>query len=237
MELTYGSDLTTFSILLFGFVLGIKHAVEADHLAAVATIVAERKHLLSSTIVGGLWGVGHTSSLLIVGLLVIILKLKITDRIEAGLEAVVGIMLVILGLNAFRNLLRKEKIHVHSHEHDGFKHIHIHAHEDEKLEENHHFMRFSSRSVLVGFIHGVAGSAGLMLLIVPTIKSPAIALVYILIFGIGSIGGMMFMSLLVGLPVHFAAGSHRILNKTILGLAGCFSVGLGVFLVYEKLIA
>ncbi len=235
MDLTNSSELTILSILIFGFLLGLKHAVEADHLAAVSTIVAERKNLLSSTIIGGFWGVGHTITLLIVGSLVIFLKLQISESLEAKLEAIVGIMLVVLGLNALRKLRRKQKIHIHSHEHEGHTHTHIHTHENEKNEETHHFLQFSPRSILIGMVHGIAGSAALMLLIVPTISSPTIAMLYILIFGIGSIGGMMLMSLLIGLPLHFTAGKFQIMNKVILGIAGIFSFGLGLFIIYEKL--
>lgn len=227
------AELSTIMVLVFGFVLGLKHAVEADHLAAVSTIVAERKNLLSSMFIGGFWGVGHTLTLLIIGALVVFLKLQISESLEAKLESAVGVMLIILGLNALRKLFRKEKIHIHEHEHDGYKHTHIHAHEDEKAEETHHFMKFSPRAVLIGMVHGVAGSAALMLLVVPTIKSSAAAMLYILIFGIGSIGGMMLMSLLIGLPLHLTAGKFEGLNKSILGIAGVFSLILGVFIVYD----
>ncbi len=230
------AELSMLWILTFGFILGLKHAVEADHLAAVSTIVAERKNILSSTIIGGFWGVGHTISLVIVGALVIFLKLQISESVEAKLEAIVGGMLVLLGLNALRKLWQKDKIHVHTHEHTGHKHVHIHGHEDEKKEETHHFLRFSPRAIAIGMVHGLAGSAGLMLLIVPTISSPMLALSYILIFGVGSIGGMMLMSLLIGLPLHLTAGRFEALNKSILGLAGVFSLVLGFFIIYEKLL-
>src|SRR5215813_11332793 len=100
MQLT--PEITTFSILAIGFVLGLQHATEADHLAAVSTIVSEKKNLFTASIVGGLWGVGHTISLFVVGLLVIFLKLEMSDSVQAKLEACVGLMLVILGLSALR---------------------------------------------------------------------------------------------------------------------------------------
>jgi sulfite exporter TauE/SafE len=233
MELT--PELTTFSVLLIGFVLGLQHAIEADHLAAVSTIVSEKKSLLSASIVGGLWGVGHTISLFAVGILVIFLKLQISESVEAKLEAIVGGMLVLLGMNALRKLFTAEKIHVHTHEHGEREHVHLHTHSTERTETSHH--RFSPRSIGIGMVHGLAGSAALMLLVVPTIASPAIALVYILIFGVGSIGGMMAMSLLIGLPVHFTANRFEFLNKGIRLCAGVFSLALGGFIVYEKLIA
>jgi sulfite exporter TauE/SafE len=227
-------ELTTFSILAIGFVFGLQHATEADHLAAVSTIVSEKKNLLTASIVGGLWGVGHTISLFVVGLLVIFLKLEISESVETKLEACVGLMLVILGVNALRKLFRADKIHVHTHEHDGHRHVHIHTHSSKSKEESHH--RLSPRSVVIGMIHGLAGSAALMLLVVPTIKSQAVALLYILIFGIGSIGGMMAMSFLIGLPFHFTVGRFDLLNRGIRLLAGVFSLALGISIIYDKLI-
>jgi sulfite exporter TauE/SafE len=221
--------------LAIGFALGLKHATEADHLAAVSTIVSEKKNLFTASIVGGLWGIGHTISLFAVGILVVFLKLQISESLEARLEGCVGIMLVLLGLNALRKLFQASKVHIHSHEHDGHLHTHIHAHGTKTAEVSHH--RLSPRSVLIGMVHGLAGSAALMLLVVPTIPSPGIALLYILIFGVGSIGGMMAMSFLIGLPFHFTAGRFDVLNKGIRLVAGVFSFGLGASIIYEKLLA
>jgi sulfite exporter TauE/SafE len=227
-------ELSTFSVLTIGFVLGLQHATEADHLAAVSTIVSEKKNLFTASIVGGLWGVGHTLSLFTVGLLVILLKFQVSESLEAKLEACVGAMLILLGMNALRKLFRASKVHVHSHEHDGHKHVHIHAH-GRSSEESHH--RLSPRSIFIGMVHGLAGSGALMFFILPVIKSPVIALLYVLIFGIGSIGGMMAMSFLIGLPFHFTAGRFDILNRGIRLIAGVFSLGLGASIIYEKLLS
>ena len=227
------SELSSFSILMIGFVLGLQHATEADHLAAVSTIVSEKKNLLTASIVGGLWGIGHTISLFAVGILVIFLKLQISETIEARLEACVGLMLVLLGVKALRKLFQANKVHVHTHEHDGHRHAHVHAHHEDRSDTSHH--RLSPRSVAIGMVHGLAGSAALMLLVVPTISSTAVALAYILIFGIGSIGGMMAMSFLIGLPFHFTAGRFDLLNRGIRLVAGVFSLGLGFSIIYEKL--
>jgi sulfite exporter TauE/SafE len=227
-------ELSTFSVLTIGFVLGLQHATEADHLAAVSTIVSEKKNLFTASIVGGLWGVGHTLSLFTVGLVVILLKFQVSESLEAKLEACVGAMLILLGMNALRKLFRATKVHVHSHEHDGHKHVHIHAH-SRSSEESHH--RLSPRSIFIGMVHGLAGSGALMFFILPVIKSPVIALLYVLIFGIGSIGGMMAMSFLIGLPFHFTAGRFDILNRGIRLIAGVFSLGLGASIIYEKLLS
>lgn len=233
MELT--PELSTFSVLFIGFLLGLQHAVEADHLAAVSAIVSEKKSIFSASIIGGLWGLGHTISLFGVGALVIFLKLQISESVEAKLEAIVGGMLILLGINALRKIFTAKEIHAHSHAHNGGRaHMHIHLHKDKLEEKSHH--RLSPRSVLIGMVHGLAGSAALMLLVLPTISSPVIALLYILIFGVGSIAGMMLMSFLIGLPFHFTANNFVQLNKAIRFCAGIFSLGLGMFIIYEKLL-
>lgn len=226
------SEQSAIAVLLIGFIFGLYHAIEADHLAAVSAIVSDHKNVVSASIVGGFWGFGHTLSLFIVGALVVLVKLQISESTEAMFEGVVGIMLVVLGVNAIRKIFTAEKIHAHTHEHDGHKHSHIHIHQDAKNERSHH--RFAPRSVLVGMIHGLAGSAGLMLLVLPTIPSPAVALLYIAIFGIGSIAGMMIMSLLMGLPLHLTAGRFVAVNKGIRFLAGAFSLVWGALLINEK---
>jgi hypothetical protein len=214
MELT--PELSTLSVLLLGFFLGLSHAIEADHLAAVSAIVSEKKNIFSAAIVGGLWGVGHTISLFVVGAIAIFLKLQISETAEAKLEAIVGGMLILLGLNALRKLFTAKEIHAHTHEHGARAHTHFHLHKDEESgEKSHH--RFSPRSVLIGMVHGLAGSAALTI-------------------AVGSIGGMMLMSLLLGLPFHFTANNFVVLNKAIRLAAGIFSFGLGMFIVYEKLL-
>ena len=232
MEITPESSI--FAVLAAGFIIGLYHAVEADHLAAVSAIVSEKKSILTSSLVGGLWGLGHTISLFIVGALVIFLKLQISESLEGYLEAAVGAMLVLLGINALRKLFTAEKVHAHTHVHDGLEHQHLHVHPDKSESPTHH--NLSPRSVLVGMVHGLAGSAGLMLLVVPTIDSPYLAMLYIAVFGIGSIGGMMIMSMLMSVPIKFTADRFNTMNMGIRIVAGVFSLGWGLKLMYEKLI-
>ncbi|CAN5760311.1 hypothetical protein BH20ACI4_BH20ACI4_34380 [soil metagenome] len=230
------STASTLGILGLGFVLGLKHATEADHLAAVSTIVSERKSLWSSAFIGGIWGLGHTIALFIAGVFVLLLNFRISERTERILEFGVGIMLVLLGLNVLRKILQGGRLHFHTHEHGERAHVHphIHApgHKDEP--EAHHGFKFSPRSLVIGMIHGLAGSAALMLLIIPTIESRAVGLLYIVIFGIGSIGGMMLMSFLVGLPFHLTSKNFNRLNYTLQSVAGFASVGIGLYIIYEK---
>jgi len=224
-------ELATISVLLIGFLLGLQHAVEADHLAAVSTIVTEKKSLLSASIVGGSWGVGHTISLFLVGLAVILLKLQIPASFETTIEACVGVMLVVLGANALRKLFYAEKFHAHTHAHGEREHVHFHMHEKAEASSHH---RFGPRSIFIGMLHGLAGSAALMLLLIPTISSPILALVYILVFGFGSTLGMMAMSFLIGLPLYLTAYRFNFLNGGIRLFSGVFSLLLGAFMILER---
>ena len=233
--MTLTEPLSAVPVLVFGFVLGLKHAVEADHLAAVSTIVSERKSIWVSSLVGGLWGLGHTISLLVAGVAVILFHFEIGERAEHALEFVVGLMLVALGLNALRRLARGGHFHLHVHEHSGREHIHPHFHEGahEREPHTHHGLRLGPRPLVVGMIHGLAGSAALTLLVLSTIPSPVVGLLYLIIFGIGSAGGMMLMSALFGLPAYLTARRFTRANLAVRGLAGLFSLCLGLFTVYQ----
>lgn len=234
------SRLSTASILLLGFVIGLKHAVEADHLAAVSAIVSERKSVLSSALVGGLWGIGHTLTLFIAGVAVILLQVRISERTALALEFGVALMLIALGANVIRKLARGDKLHLHQHAHGEYAHAHLHTHEDavtehahEESEFSHHGLGFSIRPLIVGMVHGLAGSAALMLLVLSTIETPLVGLLYILIFGFGSVAGMMAMSALVGVPLHLAATRFTRAHFVVRGLAGLFSFAFGCFMAYE----
>ncbi|HYN86223.1 MAG TPA: hypothetical protein VER32_13330 [Pyrinomonadaceae bacterium] len=222
--------------LAFGFVLGLRHAVEADHLAAVSAIVSERKSLWGSALVGGLWGVGHTLSLLAAGAAVTLLGVRIGERAALALEFCVGLMLVALGANALRKLARGGRVHLHAHRHGGREHVHPHvhsAHDEDASPHAHHSLRLDARTLAVGMLHGFAGSAALMLVVLSTAKSPLAALLYVAVFGAGSIGGMMLMSALVSLPLRLTAARFGRANLALRCAAGLFSLGFGLFMVYE----
>ena len=208
------------SLLVLGFLLGLRHAMEADHLAAISTIVTERRSLLSSSLVGAFWGLGHTLALLIAGVGVLLLRFRLTDRMAHILELCVGIMLVLLGADVLRTLVRRGASHTH--EHTG---VAPHSHADGwRL----------SRPLLVGMVHGLAGSAPLLLLTLTVVSSPLAAFSYIAVFGIGSMMGMAIMSLLISLPARLTMEHFVGTNLAVRGLSGLFSVGLGVFIVYEN---
>lgn len=232
MELN--AQASSFAVLLLGFLIGLRHALDADHLAAVSAIVSDRKSLLSSSVVGGLWGIGHTISLFVVGAFVVFLKISISESLEGYFEAAVGVMLFFLGVNVLRKVVLSHRLHLHTHEHNGHVHNHPHVHEAEESEESHH--RLGPRSLVVGMVHGLAGSAGLMLLILPTIASPYTAMIFIVIFGVGSILGMVVMSFLMGLPLYLTEGRYSMVNNALKVAAGLFSLVWGAMLVHEKLI-
>src|SRR5712691_5516918 len=121
-------DGTLIGVLVFGLILGLRHALDPDHVVAVSTIVSESKSVRRSSLVGTFWGLGHTMSLLIAGVLVIVLKVQISDRAALWMEFAVALMLILLGLKAMVKPLRGWRIHVHQHAHSGSSHNHVHLH-------------------------------------------------------------------------------------------------------------
>jgi sulfite exporter TauE/SafE len=230
------SDFPIWSTLALGFVLGLRHALDADHLAAVSTFVTEEKSLLRSSLIGVSWGMGHTASLLVFGLLVATFRLALTPRFSQGLEFLVGCMLVFLGLNVLVKLARGSALHVHGHAHDGVEHKHLHLHVAEPAHQHQHqhrTLRLGGKPFIVGVVHGLAGTAALMMLVVGALPSLLLAAAYILIFGAGSIGGMMLMSLLMTVPLALAARRLQVLDRVIRLAAGLFSLGCGAYLAWE----
>lgn len=199
-------------ILAFGFVLGIKHALEPDHLIAVSTIAIRSKKLWPSALSGVFWGIGHTATLFIVGIIVILMKGEIPDIWAMSLEFLVGIMLVYLGITS---ILSFKNIHVHKQEHR-------HQHKDISY----------MKSMLIGFVHGLAGSATMILLTMSTAKSALEGAIYILIFGGGTVIGMLFFTTLLGIPFVLNAKKLNI-NKTLIKITGGISTVFGVYYMYN----
>lgn len=220
--------------LSLGFVLGLRHALDADHIAAVSTFVSEEKQLWRSSLIGVFWGMGHTAALLVFGLIIAIFRLAVNPRLSQVLEFVVGLMLVFLGANVLLRLIEAPTVHAHLHEHDGVPHAHLHFHTAGSAHAHEHqVLRLGGRPFLVGIVHGLAGTAALMLLVVSAIPSLLLAVGYILIFGIGSIGGMMAISLLMTLPLALAARRMAMVERGVRLLAGLFSLGFGIFLAWD----
>ena len=225
------SLLAAFSL---GLLLGIQHALDPDHLIAVSTIVSEHKNFKWASLIGVFWGLGHTTTLFIVGLLVIGLRVSIPPRLGEGLEFLVALMLVILGINVLRKAFGAERVHLHTHSHSPETHTHFHVHDNPRQDHAHpHPFKAMRRPFIVGMVHGLAGSAALMLLVLSTIESPVGGLLYIVIFGLGSVGGMLLLSGIISLPFILTAQRFTAMNRWIRVFAGVASVTFGIYLGWE----
>lgn len=222
------------AILGLGFVLGLRHALDVDHLAAVSTLVSQRGGLWRSSLIGAVWGLGHTAALLAAGVAVIALHAEIPPSVAQVLELGVAAMLVGLGLNLLWTLWWGGTLHLHAHDHGGRHHVHPHRHAagETPSDAQHHAVRVR-RPFLVGLVHGLAGSAALMLAVLASIPSPTVALAYILVFGAGSVGGMMVMSTLLGLPLALASERFARAELALRAVAGLGSVGIGLLLAWR----
>jgi len=223
------------SVLGLGFVLGLKHALDPDHMVAVSTIVSESKSVKRSSLVGMFWGVGHTMSLLCAGIVVIALKVQISERVALWMEFAVALMLIFLGLKAMMKSLRGWKLHRHRHTHDGSTHAHLHLHRegDEQAHRHRHLIGVGARPFFVGMVHGMAGSAALTLLVLATIPSALAGLIYIAVFGLGSVGGMLIMSSLISLPFVLTRKRFNVLSEGLQVAVGLFSLSFGLFLTWQ----
>ena len=233
------AELGLIAALGLGIFLGLKHSLDPDHVVAVSTIVSEYRNPLRSFWVGISWGLGHTTTLLLIGIAIIALRLTIPERMALLFEFFVGIMLVGLGLQVIYSF-RKKRVHKHAHGHDEEAHQHFHAHqENQGHNPEHHLINgigkpfLRKKSYLVGTVHGVAGSAALTLLVLASIDSPIAGLVYILIFGLGSVVSMGVMTILIGFPFVFSAGRMPSLNRRLQLAVGTLSILFGGFLMYQ----
>jgi sulfite exporter TauE/SafE len=204
---------TLLSILLLGFLLGIKHAIEPDHVIAVSTIVSETKNIKRSIFAGVYWGIGHTATLFLFGMILIVAKNTITDTVALSLEFIVGIMLVSLGLNSLLSFMK----HRHPHPH--------HTPDKEKKGRTH------LKSFFIGLIHGLAGSAAMVLLTMSTVSTAWQGALYILIFGCGTIVGMLTFSTVIGIPFVLTSGKQ--VNRYLNNLAGIVSILFGIYYMYN----
>lgn len=228
----------TFTLLLLGFVIGMRHAVETDHVAAVASLATRTSSVRDTIRQGAAWGLGHTLTLFLFGSVVLVLDLIMPVRMAQILEFMVGLMLVGLGIDVLRRLVR-DKVHFHVHHHDdGEVHFHAHSHvgerqHDPREHEHEHPEGFPVRALLVGLVHGMAGSAALILLTLQTVASPLLGLLYIALFGIGSMLGMALLSVIIAIPLRYSARGMTWLNNGLQLVIGAVTVGVGAMLVYQ----
>ena len=228
---------TLVTALGLGFALGLRHALDPDHLVAVSTIVGEHRSLKRSSLVGAFWGLGHTASLLLAAVAVIVLKLRVSEAAALWMEFAVALMLVVLGARSLGTALRGWRLHAHAHTHDGRPHVHLHLHrpgEGHTRQHRHrHLLGLGARPFVVGMVHGMAGSAGLMLLVLATIPSAVAGLAYVGVFGLGSVGGMLVMSGLLSLPFILTARKFGALGYGLQLATGLSSLAFGLVLVWR----
>lgn len=208
------AGMSMLSVLLAGLGLGVRHALEADHLAAVATLVARRASLAQALRLGACWGVGHSLTLSTIGGMVLALDRVVPEQVAGALELAVGVMLIVLGVDCVRRL-RSTLLHRRVHRHaDGTSH--------EAL-----------RSVIVGMVHGMAGSAALVLLTLGATKSVSLGMAYVVSFGVGSIGGMALLSFALGLSLRLSAMRIGWIYNGFTVFVGLLTCALGVYMVHR----
>ena len=232
-------------VLTIGFLLGLKHATDADHVVAISTIVTEQRNIWRGLWIGGSWGAGHSTPLIVLGLIILALKDLVLGRYEAVapyLEFGVGIMLVFLGVQVIWNI-RRGKLHLHQHTHDDSSHVHIHATHNSKAthspenDRNEGFLVFGKptfrlKSYLIGVIHGLAGSAAVMLALIPAIDSFFAGVVYLLLFSVGTVLSMGIATVILSVP-FVVSGANVTLNRAVGIGAGAMSVALGAIVMSE----
>jgi hypothetical protein len=224
--------MTPLTILALGLLLGLKHAFDSDHLIAVSTIVSRERSPWRSLWIGMFWGIGHTVTLLAVGVLVLGMKTQVPPPIGLSLECFVGIVLLGLGVSTLYDCWKK-RLHAHLHVHEGSAHSHFHVHAATPAHQHTHLIRVGMKPLLLGMVHGLAGSAALMLLVLTTIPSPALGLFYIGIFGCGSVVGMGLISLLMGIFFSLATDRLHGLNQGMRVAVGALSTVFGAWMIVE----
>ena len=222
-------------ILLLGLLTGLRHSMEADHIAAVLSVVASsHKNIKRASMLGAIWGLGHTMSLFVAGLVVLLLAVNISETISSRLEFGVGIMLLFLGFTTltgwsigkfFKGLRHQKSSHKHIHYHQG-NIVHSHGH----IHDNEH--KHGHKSLIIGMVHGMAGSGALLLIVLSTINSIPLGLAYIAIFGAGSIGGMAGVSTLMGIPFVKLSNSAKI-SIALRYAAAITTLAIGAGLIYD----
>jgi ABC-type nickel/cobalt efflux system permease component RcnA len=250
--------LTLFSIIIIGFFLGMRHATDPDHVIAVTTIVSQQRNTKRAALIGAFWGVGHTATIFAVGTAIILFNLVIPARLGLGMELSVGLMLIALGgwnLAAFLRSMPAASpvqgetplIHSHPHNHGEHSHVHLHDHAgeahhhsaqqvplarlDEKFGRNglYQFLR----PLMVGIVHGLAGSAAVALLILASIRDPGWAIAYLLVFGVGTIAGMMLITMSIASTFRFVGNRFERFGHRLAMVSGLVSVAFGLVLAYQ----
>ncbi|RIK59066.1 high-affinity nickel-transport family protein [candidate division KSB1 bacterium] len=251
--------ITLISFMFFGIFLGMRHATDADHVIAVSTIVSRERKMSSAALLGMFWGLGHSLTIFFVGGTIILFGIVIPPRLGLAMEFSVALMLIILGVMNLGGLLRwmrgnvtathqhEHSIHDHPHRHGDYVHSHphrhapeIHGHDENATPQawlDRVFGRIGFyqilRPIIIGIVHGLAGSAALALLVLTTIREPLTALAYLLVFGLGTIAGMMLITAALALPFAYSAGRFASANRHLAMASGVLSLIFGLFLAYR----
>jgi high-affinity nickel-transport protein len=215
--------MTLLAILLLGFVLGLRHATDADHVVAVTTIVSRERTARGALWVGALWGLGHSATIMTVGGAIVLFGWVIPPRLGLSMEMSVAVMLIVLGVMNVGGTLSKIRRIAHGHDHGE-----LDAASDAPL-------RASSglRPLVIGVVHGLAGSAAIALLVLATINSADRALLYLAVFGAGTLAGMMLLTLAMSLPISALAQRFPNVEHQLARVTGLISIALGLFLAYR----
>ena len=212
-------DITLFSVLAIGFLLGIKHAIEPDHVIAVSTIASKSRKLWDASLAGVFWGIGHTVTLFTIGIILILMKDDISHKWSMSLEFLVGIMLVYLGITSFLSS-RKNKQHAHLQEE--------HSENDQLNKRELSYFK----SLFIGFVHGLAGSAAMVLLTMSAVDSVWQGSLYILIFGVGTTIGMLVFTTILGIPFVLSKKCFT-LSRSLIMFTATISVLFGIYYMYN----
>jgi high-affinity nickel-transport protein len=243
------------AIILLGFFLGMRHATDPDHVVAVTTIVSRERTMLHAAMIGALWGVGHTLTILAVGSAIILFKLTIPPRLGLSMELTVGLMLILLGVLNLTGVLRRAMewltirrlgSRAHTHSLWGRRMVHVHDADGEStLMDSASLVGWTAdwwktlgpfhalRPLIVGIVHGLAGSAAVALLVLTTIRSPSWAIGYLLVFGLGTVAGMMLITAAIALPFAYSLQRFAQVNRYLGMASGLVSVAFGLFLCYQ----
>jgi len=247
------------SIIAIGFFLGMRHATDPDHVIAVTTIVSQQRNTRRAALVGIFWGLGHTVTIFAVGSAIILFNLVIPTRVGLAMELSVGFMLMLLGgwnLVSFLHgmpvsqgsaNLDQPTVHVHPHSHGDYIHSHPHTHSPEvhpHAAERNPLARLDRslgrrplyqliRPLVVGIVHGLAGSAAVALLILASIRNPGWAIAYLLVFGVGTIAGMMLITMSIASAFRFVGNRFQIFGRRLGLVSGLISLGFGLVVAYQ----
>jgi ABC-type nickel/cobalt efflux system permease component RcnA len=224
------------SLLALGFLLGMRHALEADHVAAVLSLASRTSLRRDTTRAATAWGAGHALALVVIGTALIALRISLPAALARLLEFVAAVVLVVLGCDVLRHV-RARRIHVHVHQHDdGTRHVHAHAHgdggaHDQRAHAHAHTAGLMPRALLVGALHGGAGSAGVVLLSLQAIDTAGRALAYLWLFALGTVLGMVALSLAVTVPLRVSGTRLARVSLALDAAVGLSSVALGCWMV------